>query len=143
MVVREATGVLLFVSSASRAHPRVGCARVFRACAPSGGVGVVEIGVVLWFTVFWMSFVSFSLVRVCRIGRLVVLPIRVSVLMSLIWRRLLCRFTLAVDGLYAVRWWRVGASPCWGAPFAYPRCHNMDVMPACGARTVMRVAPVG
>lgn len=63
--------------------------------------------------------------------------------MLLIWRRLLCRFTLAVDGLYAARWWRVGASPCWDAPFAYPRCHGMDAMSACGARTVMRVAPVG
>ena len=39
--------------------------------------------------------------------------------MLLIWRRLLCRFTLAADSARILSAC-VGASPCWGAPFAYP-----------------------
>lgn len=95
-VVREAAGVLLHVSSASRAPRTSGCAR-FSCLRAARWRGVVEIGVVLWFTVFWMSFVSFSLARAFPIGRLAALPIRVSVLMSRTWRRRLCRFTRAAE----------------------------------------------
>lgn len=96
MVAREVAGALLCVSSASRASRSLGRAR-FSCLRAARWRGVVEIGVVLWFTVFWMSFVSFSLARAFPIGRLAALPIRIGVLMSRTWRRRLCRFTRAAE----------------------------------------------
>lgn len=60
MVAREVAGALLCVSSVSRASRSLGRAR-FSCLRAARWRGVVEIGVVLWFTVFWMSFASFFL----------------------------------------------------------------------------------